>query len=191
MFCCPAIKSSISLPSQCQQPSRSWTGVWCVDAEITGETVLVLWQAQAARLYFIAHICTSAVMSVRVIANYINYGKLQRLMSIKSYRSKNFKSFAQKVASTAGKPICKHRCYEDYLGVTPKRRLEQVGELGVAIGNVKSVVAQCSKYLDIYKEKITADRAASVPAYVGLISAVQTLELTHEKSLLYTTCLGE
>ena len=36
---------------------------------------------------------------------------------------------------------------------------------------------------------ISADRAASVLAYVGLISAVQTLEQTHGKSKLYTTCL--
>ena len=35
------------------------------------------------------------------------------------------------------------------------------------------------------------DRAASVSAYVGLISAVQTLEQTHGKSKLYTTCLGD
>ena len=33
--------------------------------------------------------------------------------------------------------------------------------------------------------------AASVSAYVGLISAVQTLEQTHGKSKLYTTCLGD
>ena len=36
----------------------------------------------------------------------------------------------------------------------------------------------------------TADRAASVSTYVGLISAVQTLEQTHGKSKLYTTCLA-
>ena len=42
---------------------------------------------------------------------------------------------------------------------------------------------------------LSADRAASVSAsvsaYVGLISAVQTLEQTHSKSKLYTTCLGD
>ena len=37
----------------------------------------------------------------------------------------------------------------------------------------------------------SADRAASVSAYVGLISAVQTLEQTHGKRKLYTTCLGD
>ena len=37
---------------------------------------------------------------------------------------------------------------------------------------------------------VPADRAASVSAYVGLISAVQTPEQTHGRSKLYTTCLG-
>ena len=34
-----------------------------------------------------------------------------------------------------------------------------------------------------------ADRAAPVSACVGLIDVVQTLEQTHDKSKLYTTCL--
>ena len=42
-----------------------------------------------------------------------------------------------------------------------------------------------------YLSAFTADRAASVSAYMGLISAVQTLEQTHGKSKLYTTCLGD
>ena len=42
-----------------------------------------------------------------------------------------------------------------------------------------------------YMMNFTADRAASLSANVDHISAVQTLEETHGKSKLYTTCLGD
>ena len=54
-----------------------------------------------------------------------------------------------------------------------------------------SIHVSLQQFLPVCTFANIADRAASVLACVWFISAVQTLEQTHIKSKLYTTCLGD
>ena len=81
-------------------------------------------------------------------------------------------------------------------GLCPKSRPGE-REVVSVMGNGRTAngFGRCSLHknsLQVHHRLQTADSwAASVSAYVGLISAVQTLEQTRGKSKLYTTCLGD
>ena len=75
---------------------------------------------------------------------------------------------------------------------TPFRSVSSHGKTLSKFGCLHSVLVSYDWMVDLHLHvHETADRAAFVLAYVGLISAVQTLEQTHGKSKLYTTCLGD